>query len=117
MSMLVIHTLDNYIRLRQIEKLLLRGVRRQTEQDPENPNPTYIEAANDAAQRIADKLGGIAQSSIPEALANVPATAHILGGAVIGDDYHTGVVDRDGRVFAYENLLVCDGSAIPANPG
>ena len=115
--LLVMQTLDNHIRLRPIEKRFVRGVRLQTEQDPENPNPTYIEAANDAAQRIADKVGGIAQSSIAEALANVPATAHILGGVVIGADYHTGVVDRDGRVFAYENLLVCDGSAIPANPG
>ena len=26
-------------------------------------------------------------------------------------------IDRDGRVFGYENLLVTDGSALPANPG
>ena len=92
-------------------------MRLQTEQDPDNPNPTYIEAANDAAKRLADKVGGVAQSSIFEALANIPATAHILGGAVIGRDYHDGVVDKDGHVFAYENMLVTDGSAIPANPG
>jgi cholesterol oxidase len=115
--LLVMQTLDNSIRLRPVEKHLGRGVRLQTEQDPEHPNPTYIEAANDAAQRIADKVGGIPQSSISEALANVPATAHILGGAVIGGDYHAGVIDSHGRVFSYENLLVCDGSAIPANPG
>ena len=115
--LLVMQTLDNSIRLRPIEKWFGHGVRLQTEQDPENPTPTYIEAANDAAQRIADKVGGIAQSSIAEALANVPATAHILGGAVIGRDYHSGVIDPDGHVYAYENLLVCDGSAIPANPG
>ncbi len=28
-----------------------------------------------------------------------------------------GVVDAQQRVFGYENLLVCDGSAIPANVG
>jgi cholesterol oxidase len=115
--LLVMQTLDNSIRLRPIASRVGRGVRLQTEQDPDNPNPTYIEAANDAAKRIADKVGGVAQSSIAEALANVPATAHILGGAVIGDDYHTGVVDPDCHVYAYENLLVADGSAIPANPG
>jgi cholesterol oxidase len=115
--LLVMQTLDNSMRLRPIEKGWGRGVRLQTEQDPENPSPTYIEAANDAAKRIADKVGGIPQSSIAEALANVPATAHILGGAAIGRDYHTGVVDSECRVFAYENLLVADGSAIPANPG
>ena len=59
-------------------------MRLQTEQDPDNPNPTYIAAANDAAERLARKVGGYAQSSIFEALANIPTTAHILGGAVIG---------------------------------
>jgi cholesterol oxidase len=115
--LLVMQTLDNSIRLRPIEKRVGKGVRLQTEQDPDNPNPTYIEAANDACQRVADKVGGVAQSSIFEALANIPATAHVLGGAVIGSDYHNGVIDSEGRVFAYENLLVCDGAAIPANPG
>ena len=28
-----------------------------------------------------------------------------------------GVVDRDHRVFGYQNLLICDGAVIPANPG
>jgi cholesterol oxidase len=27
------------------------------------------------------------------------------------------VIDMDHRVFGYQNLLVCDGSAVPANPG
>ena len=57
------------------------------------------------------------QSSVFEALANIPSTAHILGGAAIGGDYHSGVVDSGCRVFAYENMLVCDGAAVPANPG
>jgi len=36
---------------------------------------------------------------------------------VIGRDATTGVIDRRHRVFGYENLLVCDGAAVPANPG
>ena len=48
---------------------------------------------------------------------NIPITAHILGGAVIGRDPEHGVVDADQRVFGYENLLVCDGAAVPANVG
>lgn len=47
----------------------------------------------------------------------IPSTAHILGGAVIGADPESGVVDTQHRVFGYENLLVCDGAAIPANVG
>jgi cholesterol oxidase len=115
--LLVMQTLDNAIRLRPRDRPLGLGVRLQTEQDPDNPNPTYIAAANEAAQRIADKLGGVPQSSVFEALANIPSTAHILGGAAIGADYHSGVVDSECRVFAYENMLVCDGAAVPANPG
>jgi cholesterol oxidase len=26
-------------------------------------------------------------------------------------------VDSSSRVFGYQNLLVCDGSTVPANPG
>jgi cholesterol oxidase len=43
-------------------------------------------------------------------------TAHILGGAVIGADPETGVVNARHRVFGYQNLLVCDGAAVPSLP-
>jgi cholesterol oxidase len=36
---------------------------------------------------------------------------------VIGADASRGVVDARHRVFGYENLMVCDGSAVPANVG
>jgi cholesterol oxidase len=36
---------------------------------------------------------------------------------VIGETPETGVIDRHNRAFGYENLLVCDGSAVPANIG
>jgi cholesterol oxidase len=38
-------------------------------------------------------------------------------GEEIGADRSSGVIDARQRVFGYENLLVCDGSAIPANVG
>ena len=28
-----------------------------------------------------------------------------------------GVIDKHNRVFGYQNLYVCDGSAVSANPG
>ncbi|HQW87663.1 MAG TPA: GMC family oxidoreductase, partial [Flavobacteriales bacterium] len=77
----------------------------------------YIEAGNRAALWLAKRTGGVAQSMALEAVANIPSTAHILGGAVIGRDAGEGVVDGHSRVFGYENLLVCDGSTLPANPG
>jgi cholesterol oxidase len=113
---LVMQTLDNAIALRP--KLKRNGdVRLRTEQDPERPTPTFIPVANEAAAWLAERTGGIAQSSVSEALFNVPNTAHILGGATIGHSPEDGVVDSRQRVFGYENLLVCDGSAVPANVG
>jgi cholesterol oxidase len=115
--LLVMQTLDNAIRLRPKRRLLGRGVKLQTEQDPEKPNPTFIPAADAATRWMADRIGGLPQSGLTEAIVNIPTTAHFLGGAVIGDGPDHGVVDSANRVFGYENLLVCDGAAMPANPG
>jgi cholesterol oxidase len=113
---LVMQSLDNAISLRA--RLGRNGrVRLSTEQDPERPNPTFIPVANEFAEWLSRRTGGIAQSSIMEAAANIPSTAHILGGAVIGADPGSGVVDSRQRVFGYRNLMVCDGAAIPANVG
>ncbi len=115
--LLVMQTLDNAIEFRPVRRWFGAGVKLKTRQDPLHPNPTYIAAANRAAQWLQDETGGTAQSAILEALANIPNTAHLLGGAVIGRDASTGVVDHRLRAFGYRNLLVCDGSAMPANPG
>ena len=116
LSFLVMQTLDNAIAFRT-RRGWFGGIRFTTEQDPEKPNPTFIEVANEAAEVFARETGGYAQSMILEALGNVPTTAHILGGAVVADGPERGVVDRNSRVFGYRNMLICDGSTIPANPG
>jgi cholesterol oxidase len=116
-TLLVMQAMDNAIALRPKKRLLAGGWRVVTQQNRDKPNPTYIEVANQAAQWLAQHTGGIAQSNIVEALANIPTTAHVLGGAVIGADASRGVIDQRLRVFGYRNLLVCDGAAMPANPG
>jgi cholesterol oxidase len=113
---LVMQSLDNAIAFRA-KRGLFGGVSLTTEQDPEKPNPTFIEIGNRAAAWLAQKTGGYAQSMVLEAWANIPTTAHILGGAVIGRDAASGVVDLQNRLFGYRNFLVCDGSTVPANPG
>ncbi len=115
--LLVMQTLDTAMRLVPKRRLLGRGVRLQTEQDPERPNPTFIPVAEKAARWWEQRTGGTAQSGTTEAIFNIPTTAHILGGAVIGPDPEHGVVDGLHRAYGYENLLVADGSSIPANPG
>jgi cholesterol oxidase len=115
--LLTMQTLDNHMRLRPKRSLLGLGPRLQTEEDSEKPNPRFIPAANRVTELAAEKLNAVPQSGITEAVLNVPMTAHIIGGAVIGADAESGVVDDRQRAFGYENLLVCDGSVIPANLG
>jgi cholesterol oxidase len=69
------------------------------------------------AKEVSEVLDGIPFALVHETLFNIPTTAHILGGAVIGKDPTTGVIDTDQRVFGYEGLYVMDGSAMSANPG
>ena len=80
-------------------------------------NPSYIPIANDMARRVARKIGGWPSSSVNEVLFDIPSTAHILGGAVIGSDVELAVCDERNRVFGYSGLYVVDGSAIPVNLG
>lgn len=44
-------------------------------------------------------------------------TAHVLGGAVMGEDPSQGVINKNNEVFGYKNMLVIDGAMISANPG
>ena len=115
-TILVMQSLDNALTL--TSKVKKNGkVKLQTEQDPNNPNPTFIPIANHFAEWLAKRTNGVAASSIFESLLSIPSTAHFLGGAPIGSDAEHGVIDADHRVYGYENLLVCDGSAVPANVG
>jgi cholesterol oxidase len=115
--LLVMQTLDNSIRLRVKRRLPGGGVMLTTEQDPLHPNPVGIPVAYDAARWFASRIGGVAQSGSTEGILAIPSTAHILGGAAIGSGPDSGVIDSRHRVFGYENLLVCDGAAVPANIG
>lgn len=112
----IMQTLDNSLQLVP-KRSLLGGLRLTTCQDPDHPIPKYLPLANEIAQRLADETGGVAQSWITEAMFNTPVTAHILGGAICATSPDRGVIDMNHRVFGYQNLLVCDGAAVPANPG
>ena len=62
-------------------------------------------------------MGGLPGSALNEVLLNRPFTAHILGGAPIGESPETGVLDAWHRVWAEEGLHVVDGAAVSANLG
>lgn len=78
---------------------------------------SFIPAAEKAARHIAQLVKGKPYALATETLLGIPTTAHILGGAVIGADADHGVIDKDHQVFNYQNMYICDGSAISANPG
>ena len=69
------------------------------------------------AKSYAKILGGKETVFGLEPLAGIPSTAHILGGAPMGANAQEGVIDSDNKVFGYDNMYICDGSMISANPG
>jgi len=82
------------------------------------PAPTAFNAkAQDIARKTEGIINGKAMVMSTESLLGIPTTAHILGGACMGKDATTGVIDAQNRVFNYQNMMVCDGSMISANPG
>lgn len=117
--LLVMQTLDNSISLRLKRKWTRFFARAfDTDRGSGAPNPTYIPLGNEVARTFASSIkGGIAYSSIPEVLFDIPTTAHVLGGAPIGASRETGVIDERNEVFGHPGLFVCDGSMIPANLG
>jgi len=78
-------------------------------------------AFNPIAQSIAHKIekinNGKAMVMSNETLLGSPTTAHILGGACMGSNSSNGVIDKNNHVFNYQNMMICDGSMISANPG
>ena len=84
----------------------------------DGPAPaSHLPIANEVAEIAARRTGGVPQTSVLESVRSAPTTAHLLGGAVIGASPSTGVVDRHHQAFGYENLLITDGSTVPANVG
>ncbi|MEU4770431.1 GMC family oxidoreductase [Micromonospora sp. NPDC023644] len=80
------------------------------------PNPTWIPAGNQAARLLAEEIGGTPGGALTEPF-DIPMTAHLLGGAVIGATPADGVIDPWHRVFGHPGLHVVDGAAVSANLG
>jgi cholesterol oxidase len=112
---LVMQSLDNSLQVR--DKRTWYGRHKlTTSQGHGTPNPTWIPAGNRAARLIAEEIGGLPGGSWGEVF-NIPLTAHILGGAAIGADPASGVVDAYQRVYGHPGLHVVDGAAVSANLG
>ncbi|MEN9698565.1 MAG: hypothetical protein RL448_520 [Actinomycetota bacterium] len=97
-------------------KRTIFGWRLSSRNNIENPNATYIPAANQTAEIIANKYGGVPAGTIGD-LIGAPFTAHFVGGCVIGKNDQVGVIDPYHRVWNYPSLHIVDGSSITANLG
>ena len=85
---------------------------------PRRRRPSHRTSAWDRTGSTAPTVApGLGRSSLVTDLLGKPATAHYIGGAVIGASAATGVVDPYHRVFGYDGLHVIDGSTIGANLG
>ncbi len=116
--LLVMQTVDNYIKIKHKRTLYFPFRKVLTsELDKGNKPPSYIPIANEFARNLAKLIDGIPRSSINEVIFDIPMTAHILGGACMGETKEEGVIDLQNRLFGYKNFYVCDGSMIPANLG
>ncbi|GAA4860634.1 GMC family oxidoreductase [Saccharopolyspora cebuensis] len=112
--LLVMQSLDNSLTTRL--KRRFGRARLTSEQGHGAPNPTFIPAGEEANERVAAAIGGVAGGSWGE-LFDMPMTAHFIGGCPIAEDPGRGVIDPYHRAHGYPTLSIVDGSAISANLG
>jgi len=79
--------------------------------------PTYLPEANEVTRAFAEASQGRAMNLLAESVGGISFTAHILGGAVIGESAEEGVIDGNHEVHGHPGLYVADASAIPVNLG
>ncbi|MFT6337342.1 MAG: cholesterol oxidase [Saprospiraceae bacterium] len=110
--LLFMQTLDSTLRF----KRNMFGTMSSTISTGKKPTP-FIPESGKLVNEYSKAINGVSTSFALETIAGIPSTAHILGGAVMGANPVEGVIDKDNKVFGYENLYIIDGSMISANPG
>jgi cholesterol oxidase len=110
--LLFMQTLDSTLRF----KKNIFGLMTSTISTGKKPTP-FIPESVKLIKEYSKAVNGVSTSFALETLAGIPSTAHILGGAVMGENASEGVIDKNNNVFGYENLYIIDGSMISANPG
>jgi cholesterol oxidase len=110
--LLFMQTLDSTLRF----KRNIFGFMSSTISTGKKPTP-FIKESGKLVSEYSKAINGVSTSFALETIAGIPSTAHILGGAVMGGNPSEGVIDKDNKVFGYENLYIIDGSMISANPG
>ena len=110
--LLFMQTLDSTLQIK-----LGKLTKMKTVKESGTKPSAFIPEAMALGKQVAEKVKGIPYANFTDAMLGTPTTAHILGGAVMAKDASKGVIDKHNKVFGYQNMLVCDGSMISANPG
>jgi cholesterol oxidase len=116
--LMIMQTEDNLMRMR-LGRNLFTGYKPGLipENDAIKTAPVDIELGYKVVRSFAKKINGYAAGTIPESLLNMPMTAHMLGGCLMGRDASSGVLNENFEIHNYPGLYVVDGSVVPANPG
>lgn len=77
----------------------------------------YFPIAHEVAEKYIKHSGGVAGNLALEVIAGAPVTAHMMGGAKMGPDPQTAVLDETAQTYGYKNLRILDGSLIAGNLG
>jgi cholesterol oxidase len=116
--MLVMQHADNRMRFRigrSFFTLFRTGM--VADEEPGYTINAQVEGSHEIIREFAKRTNGVPLGSIGENLLGLPTTAHILGGAPIGQNAEEGVVNENFEVHNYEGIYIVDGSIMPANPG
>ncbi|EXG79658.1 FAD-dependent oxidoreductase [Cryptosporangium arvum] len=95
---------------------LFGGQRLRTKPGPGEPPPRWIPVGHDVVRRLAREVDGDPGGSFAD-IANIPMTAHFIGGCSMGLSADDGVIDPYHRVHGYPGLSIMDGSTVSANLG
>lgn len=116
--LLIMQHVDNHMKFR-IGRSPLTLFRRGlvAERETDHVISARVDAGHDVTRDFAKRINGVPLGSVTENVFNLPTTAHILGGAPMGQNADEGVVNENFEVHNYDGMYIIDGSIMPANPG
>ena len=103
--LLVMQPVNNYLKLNYNSRWWrLGGKSMNSRSNTGEKIPSHIPIGEKTAQTIISKTGGIAVTTYMDSIFNIPTTAHILGGACLGKNKNTGVIDENFEIKIKKNI-------------
>lgn len=117
-ALMIMQTKDNLMKLKLGRNLFtLFRLKLEPEHDQGRQIPVDIELGHRVVKSFAQEINGYPVGTVPEGLLDIPTTAHMLGGCLMGKTAEEGVIGEDFQAHNYPGLYIVDGSVVPANPG